>query len=174
MSRAPRAKTEGAGVSLQFAAMPFRIVSGAVEVLLITSRETHRWIIPKGWPMRGLPPREVAAREAFEEAGLVGTIVGKHAIGSYHYIKRLPDGQQARCHVKVFLLSVDHQADDWQEKAEREWRWLSPEKAAGLVEESGLAELLVALNRAMRPLTPKRAKPTRLPRDPNRVSGDAG
>lgn len=173
MRRAPRAKAEGDGVGLQFAAMPFRIVSGTVEVLVITSRETHRWIIPKGWPIRGLLPRQVAAREALEEAGLVGTIVGKHAIGSYHYTKRLPDGQAALCHVKVFLLWVDHQVDDWREKGQREWRWLPPEKAARLVEEGGLAELLLAVSPVMRSLSPKRARSRHLPRDVARVSGDA-
>ena len=66
-----------------------RWCGGRPEVLLLTSRETKRWIIPKGWPIRGLKPREVAARDAYEEAGLRGTISGKHPIGAYHYEKRL-------------------------------------------------------------------------------------
>jgi len=73
-----------------------------LEILLITSRETRRRIIPKGWLIRDLRPRDVAAREAFEEAGLVGKIVGKRSIGSYHYNKRLPDNYDRLYRVKVF------------------------------------------------------------------------
>src|ERR1700755_1994635 len=69
----------------QFAALPFQIAPDGLRVLLLTSRETRRWIIPKGWPIRGMKPREVAAREAFEEAGLVGRVAGKRSIGSYNY-----------------------------------------------------------------------------------------
>ena len=65
---------EGDETGEQFAALPFRIESGTLQVLLITSRETQRWVIPKGWPMQGLRPRDVASSEAFEEAGLVGRI----------------------------------------------------------------------------------------------------
>ena len=73
----------------QFVALPFRIgTSGRPEIMLLTSRETGRWVIPKGWPIRGLKPREVAAREAYEEAGLVGSITSKHPIGIYHYEKQ--------------------------------------------------------------------------------------
>src|ERR1700731_1396671 len=94
----------------QCAALPFKIAPDGIRVLLLTSRETRRWVIPKGWPIRGLKPREVAAREAFEEAGLIGAIVGKRSIGSYHYSKKLPArGELPRrellCQVKVFLLA---------------------------------------------------------------------
>jgi 8-oxo-dGTP pyrophosphatase MutT (NUDIX family) len=121
----------------QFAALPFQIAPGGLRVLLITSRETRCWIIPKGWPIRGLKPRDVAAREAFEEAGLVGRIAGKRSIGSYHY-----SNQEMLCRVKVFLLSVGHQVDDWPEKAQREWCWVEPARAAQMVEEGGLAEII--------------------------------
>lgn len=163
MGARPKAGTAGDGAALQFAAMPFRVRSGAVEILLITSRETHRWIIPKGWPIRGLRPREVAATEAFEEAGVVGTILGKRAIGSYHYIKRLPGNQGILCHVKVFLLSVDHQVDVWPEKEQRECRWLTPQRAARLVEEGGLAELLRIAIPTIRSLSPRQGKGGRVP-----------
>src|SRR5258708_3040434 len=109
---------------IQFAALPFRIEPDGLPVLIITSPQTRRWIIPKGWPSRGLKAREVAAREALEEAGLVGRIIGKRPIGSYHYAKRLPDHREMLCAVKVFLLSVDHQLDNWPEKEQREWRWV--------------------------------------------------
>jgi 8-oxo-dGTP pyrophosphatase MutT (NUDIX family) len=75
---------------MQYAALPFRVgADGRPQVLLLTSRETKRWVIPKGWPMHGKKPREVAAQEAFEEAGLVGTLIGKRPVGSFHYAKEL-------------------------------------------------------------------------------------
>ncbi len=132
----------GKAPSIQFAALPFRIKSGNLQILLITSRESRRWVIPKGWPIPGLRPTEVAAREALEEAGLVGRIMGKRSIGSYHYSKRLPDNREVFCRVKVFLLSVDHQLDDWPEKAQREYRWMTPQRAAHMVDERDLAEIL--------------------------------
>jgi 8-oxo-dGTP pyrophosphatase MutT (NUDIX family) len=100
----------------QFAALPCRRgENGRPEVLLLTSRETRRWVIPKGSPIKGLKPREVAAREAFEEAGVQGTISGKHPIGAYHYEKRLPD-TRLLCEVQVFLLWVSQQLDDLARK----------------------------------------------------------
>ena len=76
---------------VQFAALPFQYgEDGRLRVMLLTSRETRRWVIPKGWPIHGRKPSEVAAQEAFEEAGLLGTIVGKRPIGSYHYGSSYP------------------------------------------------------------------------------------
>jgi 8-oxo-dGTP pyrophosphatase MutT (NUDIX family) len=127
---------------IQYAALPWRIGdSGDREIMLVTSRETHRWVIPKGWPIAGLKPREVAVREAYEEAGLVGTIQGKKPFGRYHYEKQLPT-RALLCEVRVFLFKVDHQLDEWPEKAQRECLWTEPERAADLVNEGGLAELL--------------------------------
>lgn len=153
---------EATGV--QFGALPFRMDTGNLQILLITSRETRRWIIPKGWPIRGLKPREVAAREALEEAGLIGKVVGKRSIGSYHYSKRLPGNREVICRVKVFLLSVYRQLDIWPEKEQREWRWLEPQKAAQLVEEGGLAEILRSAFPAIHFLNPEARKHKRLPR----------
>jgi 8-oxo-dGTP pyrophosphatase MutT (NUDIX family) len=109
--------------------------------LLLTSRETGRWVIPKGWPIKGLKPYEVAAREAYEEAGLVGTITGKHPVGIYHYEKQFAAGGLL-CEVRVFLFRVDQQLDDWPEKGQRETRWEGPAEAAALVDEGGLAEIV--------------------------------
>ncbi|HUB11621.1 MAG TPA: NUDIX hydrolase [Acetobacteraceae bacterium] len=159
----PRRKTLRDGTGTQFAALPFRIAADGLEILLITSRETRRWIIPKGWPIRGLRPRDVAAREAFEEAGLVGKIVGKRSIGSYHYNKRLPDRRDRLCRVKVFLLSVDHQLDEWPEKDQREQRWVDPVRGAQMVDEGGLAEILRSAFPAIQMLNPKPRKRRRLP-----------
>jgi 8-oxo-dGTP pyrophosphatase MutT (NUDIX family) len=173
MAEHPKTTIDGRGVVLQFAALPFRIASGAVEILLITSRETQRWIIPKGWPIRGLRPRDVAAREAFEEAGLVGTIVGKRSIGSYHYTKRLPDNQEILCRVKVFLLSVDHQLDTWKEKEQRECEWMTPQKAARLIDDRGLAELFRTALSAIRSLSAKEGKGRASRGDPTTVNDES-
>jgi 8-oxo-dGTP pyrophosphatase MutT (NUDIX family) len=126
----------------QFAALPFRIgTTGRFEIMLLTSRETGRWVIPKGWPIKGLKAREVAAREAYEEAGLVGSITSKRPVGIYHYEKQLAEGGLL-CEVRVFLFRVDRQLDDWPEKGQRETRWLDPAEAAALVNEGGLAEIV--------------------------------
>jgi 8-oxo-dGTP pyrophosphatase MutT (NUDIX family) len=128
---------------IQFAALPFHYgEDGLPRVMLLTSRETKRWVIPKGWPMRGRKPREVAAQEAFEEAGLIGTIVGNRPIGSYHYTKQISAHDHVLCEVSVFLFLVARQLDDWPEKAQRETRWFDPSDAYDLVDEGGLAEIL--------------------------------
>jgi 8-oxo-dGTP pyrophosphatase MutT (NUDIX family) len=158
------AKIAREGAGKQFAALPFRIESGELQILLITSRDSRRWVIPKGWPIDGLRPREVAAREALEEAGLIGRIAGKHSIGCYHYSKQLLDNREVLCSVKVFLLSVDHQLDDWPEKAQREYRWVTPEEGAGMVDEGGLAEVLRTAFPSVRFQSPKAHKRRRLPR----------
>jgi 8-oxo-dGTP pyrophosphatase MutT (NUDIX family) len=150
------------GFGTQFAALPFRVTPDGLRILLLTSRETRRWIVPKGWPIHGLKPRDVAAREAFEEGGLIGRIVGKRAIGSYHYSKRLPYHHEKLCCVRVFLLRVDQQVDVWPEKEQREWRWVDPIKAAQMVDEGGLAEIIRSAFPAIGRLEPKKNK-RRLP-----------
>lgn len=140
--------------STQYAALPFRIGSdGLPEILLLTSRETHRWVIPKGWPMKGMKPREVAAREAFEEAGLVGEIVGKKPVGIFHYQKQIGEASRL-CEVRVYLLRVDRQADDWPEKPQRETRWFNPQEAASKVDEGGLSELMKVRFAGVQPRAP--------------------
>ena len=95
----------------QFAALPWRISEhGTRQVLLLTSRETRRWVIPKGWPMKKRRPAEVASQEAYEEAGLIGRILGKRPIGNFHYMKRLAKGE-VLCQVRVFLFRVEQQLD---------------------------------------------------------------
>ncbi len=130
--------------STQFGALPFRLREGHPEVLLITSRDTGRWIIPKGWPAKKLPPPAVAAMEAYEEAGLVGK-VGKRSVGSYHYQKRLFGEDIVQCKVRVFLLEVEEQLEHWPEQADRERCWLSCGEAARRVSEAELSALLLGL-----------------------------
>ena len=130
----------------QFGALPFKwSQSGSLKVLLVTTRGRKRWMIPKGWPIRGLEPHESAAREALEEAGLIGNVRAE-AVGSFRYIKRLGSGRQVRCTVEVFPLHVDHQRPHWLEKGERETRWLSVKKAASLVSEPDLKRILLSFH----------------------------
>jgi 8-oxo-dGTP pyrophosphatase MutT (NUDIX family) len=90
----------------QFAALPWRLSeSGTRQVMLLTSRETRRWVIPKGWPMKKRKPAEVASQEAYEEAGLIGHIVDKRPVGTFHYAKRLAK-REVLCRVRVFLFLV--------------------------------------------------------------------
>ncbi len=126
----------------QCAALPFSWrADGACIVLLVTSRETRRWVLPKGWVARKVKAAQQAAREAFEEAGVIGE-VAKRALGHYRYEKRLRDGQIVLCRVDVFPMSVSGRLDAWPERAEREVAWFRPDEAAALVDESGLAEIL--------------------------------
>jgi 8-oxo-dGTP pyrophosphatase MutT (NUDIX family) len=112
--------------------------------MLITSRQTRRWVIPKGNPERGVEPHALAAKEAYEEAGLVGR-VGHEPVGTYRYAKRLRDGRTVPCEVVVFPFAVETQAEEWPEKGQRKTRWFTPPEAALRVDESGLVAILLAL-----------------------------
>jgi 8-oxo-dGTP pyrophosphatase MutT (NUDIX family) len=132
----------------QYAALPYRVFDDqGLQVMLITSRGTGRWIVPKGWPMAGLKPWRAAAREAYEEAGIVGEI-DKRAAGHYDYQKRLDDGTVTTCQVDVFPLRVKEELPRWPEQDQRTRRWFSPEEASGLVDEEGLQSLLSDLTKA--------------------------
>ena len=131
------------GERVQCAALPYRL-SGGLMVLLQTSRDTGRWVLPKGWPMKGEKPYSAAKREALEEAGVVGPI-DKRSIGTFHYSKRLADGGTVTCEVHVYLLAVERQRKRWPERLERSQRWFTPEEAAQLVDEPELVALLQTL-----------------------------
>jgi 8-oxo-dGTP pyrophosphatase MutT (NUDIX family) len=127
---------------VQYAALPYRLSGKSrTEVMLVTSRETQRWIIPKGWPQKGKAPHDSAAREAFEEAGVVGA-VGKRAVGSFPYQKRLKNGVVTVCQVHVFPLRVRRQSKQWPEKEQREVKWVSAKEAAETVKEPMLSEII--------------------------------
>ncbi len=145
-SRADTASPDDAGTGartrVQFAALPYRITDeGELQILLITSRSTRRWIIPKGWPMGKRPAHKVAALEAAEEAGVEGKI-GKQPIGFYHYDKLLSTGAVARCRVDVYSLEVRRQNSAWPERKRRERRWVDLTEAASIIDDGELAPLI--------------------------------
>lgn len=135
---------------VQYAALPFRPAVGpgrdGVEVLLITSRETKRWVIPKGWPMKGKAPHEAAAVEAHEEAGLDGRMSDR-PLGRFRYAKRLRTGKDRPVEVEVYALRVETMSDDWPEKEQRRREWFPPVVAAALVDEPDLKALIAAFGR---------------------------
>jgi 8-oxo-dGTP pyrophosphatase MutT (NUDIX family) len=128
----------------QIAALPVRTgADGSPEVLLVTTRETGRWVIPKGWPMRSKTDWEAAEIEAMEEAGAVGRI-HPEPVGKFDYFKRR-ERHFDLVAVTVYRLSVTRQLDEWPERLERKVQWFSAYRAAELVQEPGLAALLMAL-----------------------------
>ena|SRR5262249_53061767 len=137
-------------MAVQYGALPYRRNESAqMEVMLVTSRETRRWIIPKGWPHKGRAPHRSAAREAYEEAGVVGR-VRRQPVGSFSYEKHLTTGIVV-CKVHVFALEVRRQSRTWPERQERELKWLSPGQAAKAVKEPMLAKIIRRLARATTP-----------------------
>jgi len=135
----------------QVAALPYKTDDdGKISVLLITSRETRRWVLPKGNPIRGLASHEAAAHEAFEEAGVSG-IACPTPLGQYAYWKRRRNGQLRRATVALFPLAVTAEADEWPEQDERELQWFDLPAAAAAVDEPDLSRLIGAFRAPRRP-----------------------
>ncbi|TCA59893.1 NUDIX hydrolase [Rhizobium leguminosarum] len=156
-----RQKNKAAGLLQQLALVPETLFKGAflqqygavcfrylgdedkVEILLVTSRQSRRWVIPKGWPMRRKKPFETAATEAWEEAGVQGS-VRKKPIGRYTYLKELGPDVVSPCMVDLFQIEVKRLTDDFKERGERVLVWVSPDEAARRVRELELKSLLVS------------------------------
>ncbi|HEX7240155.1 MAG TPA: NUDIX hydrolase [Longimicrobiaceae bacterium] len=138
--RAFAMRGRGGGAWRQVGALVWRR-GETLEVLLVTSRESHRWIIPKGWPMRGRAPHEAAAQEALEEAGVTGRIEPR-ALGTYEYRKRLKDGSIRRCVVTVYPLEAQEERSRWRERGQRKRRWFPAEEAASRVREPEMAAII--------------------------------
>lgn len=124
----------------QFAALPWRMSDGKPQILLITSRDTGRWILPKGWPMQGETPADAAATEAWEEAGVKGR-VAPACIGIYSYDKAMEEGSLPVA-VAVFPVEVEKLAKRYPEAGDRRRRWFSRRKAAEKVAEPELRAIL--------------------------------
>jgi 8-oxo-dGTP pyrophosphatase MutT (NUDIX family) len=137
----PRSKAKTA--RRQYGALPFRVApSGEISIMLVTTRGSGRWIAR-------LRPRQVAEREAFEEAGLIGQMLGKKPIGCFTIEKRADRGALT-CEVRVYAMAIHHQLPDWPERAERETRWFAPAAAAAAVDDQDLASLLLGLPETVR------------------------
>ena len=129
-------------VARQIAALPVRWDrTNKLRVLMVTSRDTGRWVMPKGWLMDGKKPWQAAKIEALEEAGAVGSISDR-PIGVYHYDKRLDRRTSVHCRVTVYPMIVDRLNRRWKERKERKRHWFSLRQAAKLVDENELSELL--------------------------------
>jgi len=127
----------------QVAALCWRRGKQRLEILLVTSRETRRWVTPKGGRMPGLTDARAAAVEALEEAGVEGR-VADHPIGTFRYLKWLRRGEGRWCVVSLYPLEVTVEHDTWQEQHERTRQWMSAEQAASRVNEADLAALIRA------------------------------
>ncbi len=129
----------------QIAALPVRIDhKGRLRVLMVTSRDTGRWVMPKGWPMEGKKPWRAAEIEAMEEAGVLGTI-SKDEIGTYKYPKKLSEKRSVECKVTLYPMYVGKMMKRWPERDERRRKWFSPKRASKLVKEPQLRVLLKSL-----------------------------
>jgi 8-oxo-dGTP pyrophosphatase MutT (NUDIX family) len=120
-----------------------------LEILLITSLRKRRWILPKGWPQAGLSLAQSAAREALEEAGVIGEIASA-PLGRYHYLKEKKDGNGTACRVDVFALHVRRQNRTWLEKGARQLLWLPAGQAGVKVTEPGLRRILLQFAKSAR------------------------
>ncbi len=135
-------------VRVQYAALPWRVNGGRLEILLITTLKTRRWIVPKGWPVETLSPQACAAHEALEEAGVSGALSEK-PVGVFRYFKRRKDGDVVVCRVDVFALEVTQQRRNWAEKGTRDFRWCAIEDALALVGEPGLRHVIARFAQTM-------------------------
>ena len=143
---------------IQVGALPIRFEGRTPSVMLVTSRETKRWVIPKGWPMRGKKNWAAAEQEAKEEAGVIGKTC-KRSVGEFYYFKRRITHFDL-CRVEVFVIDVQKQLSVYREKGQRETWWLSLEEAAEVVQEPGLSALLhnLDLSSFRKPTKKKSAK----------------
>lgn len=124
--------------TMQYGAIPYRVVDGEIEFLVVTSRRTNRWIFPKGSPIEGLNGAETAAQEAFEEAGIRG-YVDPSPLGDFQTIK-----QRLKCtllNIQTFALRVEEELDDWPEKGQRERRWIKAGALGAHLLDDGAVEL---------------------------------
>lgn len=129
---------------VQTGALCLREGKSGTEVLLVSSLTSKRWIVPKGWPIEGLSLADAALQEAWEEAGVKGTVTGT-AVGSFGYQKVVKKGIPVSCRCELFRVNVTALADDWPEKDRRQRRWVTPAEAADSVDEPELKALLRTL-----------------------------
>ncbi len=127
-------------IRTQFAVLAYRVVKDKVQICLVTSRGTGRWIVPKGWPMPGQTPAEAAAMEAWEEAGLKGR-VHPQSLGLFSYDKRI-DGAALPVIAVVYAMKVKRAHSDWPEAGERRRKWMGLKKAANRLSDPELRHIV--------------------------------
>lgn len=133
-------------VRTQFAALCYRVKKGKVQILLVTSRGSGRWIVPKGWPMDGMTPAATAAQEAWEEAGVNG-VPDSQPLGLFSYSKTLDDPDQGLpCVAMVYAIKVKSLEQDFPEAGQRSRKWVSRKKAAAMVDEPELSRIMRDFN----------------------------
>ncbi|MEH2001857.1 MAG: NUDIX hydrolase [Nostoc sp.] len=120
----------------QSGVIPYRVNNGKIEILLITTRNFQDWVIPKGDIPNGMSPPDSAAKEAWEEAGVIGQ-VDANELGTYKYRKR---GKSYR--VKMYLLPVDMLSEDYPEASKRKRQWVEVSKAIRRVKFNSLKRIL--------------------------------
>src|SRR5262249_10181601 len=130
----------------QAGAIPISVMDGELRVMLVTSLDTGRWLIPKGHVDPGLTPAAAAAKEAYEEAGIKGEFVSETPLGFYTYFKRLKSGTANPATVEVYLIQVSKQCRKWPEMNRGKFAWFSAAEAAKPGQEPSLARLLMHLD----------------------------
>lgn len=126
------------GRSVQYGALPYRVGRNGVEVMLVTSRTSGRWIVPKGWPAPGLTPHLSAAKEAYEEAGVIGP-AEEVSLGAFGHLKSAT-GQRLR--IELFPMRVDEELEQWPERFQRRRQWFNLDQAAHAVTDVSLRRLI--------------------------------
>jgi 8-oxo-dGTP pyrophosphatase MutT (NUDIX family) len=133
----------------RYAALPFRRSHGRWEVLLVTTRRSGRWIVPKGRPVKGCTPARTAKIEALEEAGVTGA-VSRKSIGAFEMKSRFAGPKAKASRIELFPLSVRRQHESWLEEGQRSRRWMTIRQAVNTVHPEGLGELLAAFGQELR------------------------
>ncbi len=145
MSKTRKAARTTGKLYAQVAALPLRLSNASkVEVLLVTSRDTGRWVPPKGWANKKKSPWSSAKIEAWEEAGALGAI-SKTPLGTFDYFKLLDDGTVITCRVTLYPMVVKKLSKNWKEKHERKRCWFLPEHAARKVREPELGAMISSI-----------------------------
>ena len=129
----------------QSAVIPWRLQDGEPEIMVILSSKKKHWVVPKGIKEPGLTPRESAAREALEEAGIEGA-VGVDALGHYTYQKW---GADTTCYVYPMEVTRELPRDEWEE-SHRKRTWVTPQQAVAQLKQAALGPMIETLAARLR------------------------
>lgn len=133
---------------IQTGALPWRLAGkDRIEILLVTGRKSGKWTIPKGWPMPGKSLAEAAAQEAFEEAGVRGT-VHPEPIGIFRHVKQQVAFGELEVNIVVYHLWVDRELPKWPELGQRKRKWFKPKDAAKRVDSAELGDLILKTSKS--------------------------